>query len=260
MPISLPASSRTDRCSKGVAVGRLRSIPEALPLPETAHRDLFERIAVLEMENRTLQVEAERAAEQARFHLAEVEHRLMNSFGVIQALAISTARPGDTGDRFRASFVPRLIALALSHSFLCSNHSAGSTLDEVVRRCLLPQMDDSGRVTVIGPEVLLSAPIVPTLGLAFHELATNATKHGALSGPAGQVEVTWQLRPGATEEERAVEILWREQGGPPVRAPTRRGFGSRLLEHGLQRRGGLVRLDFAPGGLECHMWLPLEPV
>jgi two-component sensor histidine kinase len=112
-------------------------------------------------------------------------------------------------------------------------------------------------VMVTGPPVRLAPNAVVTLNLAFHELATNAAKYGALSAPEGHVEVTWTLR-RPRKKEPIVEIVWRERGGPPVRPPERRGFGSRLLERGLaQEFGGKVRLDFAPEGVECHICLPL---
>lgn len=108
-----------------------------------------------------------------------------------------------------------------------------------------------------GLPVRLAADAVEMLNLAFHELATNAAKHGALSAPEGRVEVSWALRRTDTGAQ-LVEIDWRERGGPPVTPPRRRGFGSRLLEHGLmQKFGGTVRLDFPPAGLECHICLPV---
>ncbi len=103
----------------------------------------------------------------------------------------------------------------------------------------------------------LAPNAVVTLGLAFHELATNAAKYGALCVPEGGVEVTWTLR-RSKKKAPLVEIVWREHGGPPVRPPQRRGFGSRLLERGLaQEFGGTVQLDFAPEGVQCHICLPL---
>lgn len=96
-----------------------------------------------------------------------------------------------------------------------------------------------------------------TLNLAFDELATNAAEYGALSVSDGCVERSWSLRQSA-DAVPLVETAWRERGGPPVRRPERRGFGSRLLERGLtQEFGGTVRLDFAPAGLECDICLPL---
>jgi two-component sensor histidine kinase len=100
---------------------------------------------------------------------------------------------------------------------------------------------------------------VEELGLAFHELATNATKYGAWSVPEGRAEIHWSLR-RARRGSAIVDIVWRERGGPPVAPPTSRGFGSRLLERGLARSfGGSVSLDFRPQGVECHICLPVTP-
>ncbi len=97
-----------------------------------------------------------------------------------------------------------------------------------------------------------------TLGMAFHELATNAAKHGALSMPAGRVRVSWQ-EAEADGRAPAPFLEWRESNGPPVRPPERRGFGSRLIQMGIAHElGGEVRLDFDPSGLRCTMNMPLR--
>ncbi len=91
--------------------------------------------------------------------------------------------------------------------------------------------------------------------MAVHELATNATKYGALSVPAGTVAITWTVTPGDTPHPT---LRWRERNGPPVATPTRRGFGTRLIERGLaQDLGGSVRLTYAPEGVVCTMDVPL---
>jgi two-component sensor histidine kinase len=133
----------------------------------------------------------------------------------------------------------------------------GAPLSEVAGRTLQPYDGVPGRVMVAGPPVRLAPNAVVTLSLAFHELATNAAKYGALSVAGGNVAVAWTLR-RSRNKLPLVEIVWRERGGPPVRPPQRRGFGSRLLERGLaQEFGGTVKLGFAPAGVECHICLPL---
>ena len=105
--------------------------------------------------------------------------------------------------------------------------------------------------------MLLAANLVATVSLAFHELATNAVKYGALSVPGGSVSVIWTVKP-AGRSARQVDIVWRERGGPPVKRPERRGFGSQLLERGIRSQAnGTVHLDFRPEGLECRICLPL---
>ncbi|MBE7211091.1 MAG: sensor histidine kinase [Gluconacetobacter diazotrophicus] len=219
--------------------------------------ELARRIAGLEAENHALRARAEASAEQAAFRLAEVEHRLMNIFATIQALANLTARPGDTGDAFRATFDARLLALARSHEMLGSARADGTTrLDEVIGQCLQPYDDASNRIGISGPAVHLPARDVPALGLVLHELSTNAVKYGALSVPAGRIDVTWQTR--MVDRACAVGIAWTERDGPPVRPPERRGFGSLLLRRGLPfASNGSVQLDFPPSGVTCRIQLSL---
>ena len=111
------------------------------------------------------------------------------------------------------------------------------------------------RVTASGPGVTLGPNAAVTLNMAFHELATNAAKYGSLSHPEGQVDVAWSV--DRSLEPATIAIDWREAGGPSVLAPSRRGFGSRLLEQGITRElGGTVTLGFEPQGLHCSMRLP----
>jgi len=107
--------------------------------------------------------------------------------------------------------------------------------------------------------VRLRPEAVVTIGMVFHELATNAAKYGALSLPSGHVQVTWTLDAGTAE--RWLRLEWLEMRGPPVQAPRRKGFGSRLIERDLGRQlGSEVRLEFLPGGVRCVMNLPLSRV
>jgi two-component sensor histidine kinase len=135
----------------------------------------------------------------------------------------------------------------------------GASLPEVVGHTLAAHAAAAGegRIVISGPPVRLSPASVVTVNFAFHELATNAAKHGALSVPEGRVEIAWTVA-RAEGGPCTVEILWRERGGPPVRRSERRGFGSRLIESGLAREfGAEVALDFAPEGVKCHIRLPL---
>ncbi len=101
---------------------------------------------------------------------------------------------------------------------------------------------------------------VPTLAMAFHELATNAAKYGALSAPGGRIEIRWQpVQPPGGEGRAELQIEWQEQGGPAVEEPQQRGFGSKLIEGSVAAElGGSARLLFAPEGLRCEMRIPLE--
>ncbi|MGH6956541.1 MAG: ATP-binding protein, partial [Caulobacteraceae bacterium] len=134
----------------------------------------------------------------------------------------------------------------------------GASLNDVARLTLEPYEPPGGatRVALGGAKVRLGPNAAVTLAMAFHELATNAAKYGALSAPAGRVDVAWTASCGAAE---VLEIVWTESGGPPASAPERRGFGARFLERALGREfDGEVELCFAPAGLVCRIRLPLS--
>lgn len=156
----------------------------------------------------------------------------------------------------RRTLTDRIVALAQSHDLLAEEQGKGVPLAQIIERVISPYARHD-RVVLSGKPVRLPANTVEMLGLAFHELATNAAKHGALSGRKGRVEITWTTR-CASKASYLLEIIWRERGGPPVVAPTRRGFGSRLLERGIPHDfGGTVTLHFHPEGLECRIGLPV---
>jgi two-component sensor histidine kinase len=162
----------------------------------------------------------------------------------------------------RSAFLARLLALAKTHDLLTATAWSGSSLRQVVLAELVPFGDDArpGRVVLDGPEVRLMPNATVALGMAIHELATNAVKYGALSTPGGRVAVGWRVTPARQpgEPDRRLHLTWAESGGPRVSSPSRRGFGSRLIETGLARElGGSVRIDFAPEGVCCVMDLPL---
>jgi len=198
--------------------------------------------------------ERRRAEERRALLVAELNHRVKNTLATVQSLSEQTLksspRPGDFAPTFRG----RLQALARAHDLLTRESWEGATLGDVARAALAPWLGggDGGRIGVGGPRVLLAPRQALALSMALHELATNAAKHGALSVPGGRVSLAWR-RGGP-----AVAVEWTEEGGPPVRPPERRGFGSRLLGRALSAElGGAVELDFAPGGVRCATRLPL---
>jgi two-component sensor histidine kinase len=112
------------------------------------------------------------------------------------------------------------------------------------------------RIRLRGPRINLQPSAVLALGLAVHELATNAVKYGSLSVPDGRVHVMWAVTAGT--DEPALLVEWVESGGPPVRKPERQGFGTRLIQRGLaQQLGGEIKLDFAPAGIRCVITFPM---
>jgi PAS domain S-box-containing protein len=197
--------------------------------------------------------------EHLRFLLDELNHRMQNTLATVQAVALQTLR-GHADKDVVDLFEGRILALAKAHSLLGRENWDAVSLRDVLDRILPPfGLKDRGgtRFSVEGPDVRLHSKAALTLAMVFHELATNAAKHGALSdGAAGHVDIAWQIEP-SPEGER-MRLRWQESGGPPVKPPGRKGFGSRLIEGGLaQDLGGEVRLDYEPAGVVCQIVMPV---
>jgi PAS domain S-box-containing protein len=186
--------------------------------------------------------------------MGELLHRTNNLLAVVQGFARQTAR----GSRSLAEFIPkfgaRLQGLGESSVLLARQDWRGADLDALIRAQATP-FADASRLTLTGPPILLSPRAVQNVGLALHELFTNATKYGALSLPAGHVEVEWSLA-GAGEQRRLV-LRWRELGGPTVTRPRRAGFGrvvaEQMIANALDAR---VTTSFAPEGVTWTLELP----
>ncbi len=198
--------------------------------------------------------EAQAEMERRELLLAEMGHRVKNTFAAVQAIAGQTGRHAPSFADFREAFGARLRVLARSHDMLIRGHWEDAPLRQVIEDSLKAYDEEPGRTSVEGPPALLPANRVVMASLVFHELATNAVKHGALSAPGGRVHVAWTVDAGSGAGR--AEITWRERGGPAVTPPERRGFGSQLLQQGAAF-DGTVRLDFQPEGLECRIVLPL---
>lgn len=185
--------------------------------------------------------------------LGEALHRVRNLLGLVRSIAGRTATAGRTADQFRDDFLGRFTALVEAEE-LAYRSDKVVRLDVLLERILKPYRGGEGAVSVVaGPGVLLRADAVTALGLAFHELATNAAKYGALSRPEGQVRVEWQA------EGRNIVIRWTESGGPTVSAPPVPGYGTHLIRGSTTYAlGGSVDLDFAPAGLRAEIALPLD--
>ena len=189
-----------------------------------------------------------------RLLMRELTHRSKNLLAVIQAMARQTARHSGSIDKFLERFSARVQALARSHDLLVQESWHGASLKELVRSQLAYYLDrEPDQVSIEGPDIRLKPEAAQSLGLALHELAANAAKHGALSRSSGRVEISWQ----PLTENGGVELFWRETRGPKVSAPKRRGFGSMVIEHNLTRAlDAEVLLDFAAEGLICRVAVP----
>ncbi|HEX3919265.1 MAG TPA: HWE histidine kinase domain-containing protein [Caulobacteraceae bacterium] len=208
----------------------------------------------------SMDITARKAAdERQRLLLDELNHRVKNTLASVQSIALQTGRASSTASEFEGAFVSRINALARVHDLLTAVAWEGASLADVVGQTLSPYRARSqpDRISWIGPEVRLGPNAAVTFAMAFHELATNAAKYGALSAPGGRVEVEW--RNDASGDPPALEIVWRESGGPPVSPPAHRGFGGQFLERALAREfDGSVHLRFTSTGLVCGMRLPLS--
>jgi PAS domain S-box-containing protein len=191
-----------------------------------------------------------------RLLMRELTHRSKNLLAVIQAMARQTARRAGTIEGFLEQFSNRLQALARSHDLLVQEGWHGAGLRELVRSQLGHYLDrDGSQVRIEGPSLLLRPEAAQSLGLALHELATNAAKYGALSVPTGQVSIQWAAQTDA--DPPGLEIVWSETGGPPVVVPDHRGFGSLVVERNLA--GSLdaqVEMSFAREGVRCRIVIP----
>ena len=194
----------------------------------------------------TEQVQAD---ERQRLLLDELNHRVKNTLATVQAIAQQTLRGVSDPEAFAGAFEARLLALSQTHNALTDSHWAGAGL----RQILLQELGPYGaeRIVMNGPDVHLPARLALSLGMVFHELATNAAKYGALA-QAGKLVLTWSV------QNDALQFEWRETGGPPVVTPKRRGFGSRLVERSIAGElGGWVEADYAPDGLVMRFETPL---
>ena len=193
--------------------------------------------------------------ERRELFMAEMNHRIKNTFSAVQAVAALTRRHAPSVAAFQEAFDARLMVLARSHEVLIQSDWDEAPLWQVMERALEPYGGQPCRITLDGAPIMLPASLVVSVSLVFHELATNAVKHGALSEPDGKVDVAWTITP-TRKAARRLDIKWRERGGPIVQPPGSRGFGSQLLERGIPS-GGTVQQHYQPEGLECHITLPL---
>lgn len=195
--------------------------------------------------------------------LRELDHRVKNNLAAVISLAEQTGRSVSTYPEFSQRFVGRLNAMARMHSALARTRWKGAELRLVVSQTLEAfSPGESDRLVLEGPEVMVPPRAAQALTMALNELATNAAKYGALSGPEGRVSVRWSLMRPRADEPR-VELQWVESDGPPVATAPPRGFGSELIEGAIAHElRGKVQLRFPPEGVMCEMSFPLrsEPV
>jgi len=194
--------------------------------------------------------------EHQRFLLQELSHRSKNLLGIVSALADQTIRTCGDPKKFQSRFFGRLRGLAASNTLLAAGDWRGTSLRALVELQLSPFVDlPSERVAIQGPDIDLSAEAAQAIGLALHELSTNAVKYGALSVPNGRLTIFWEIE--LAEPAAGLKLDWRELGGPSVKVPERNGFGQvvmkRMVEQSLK---AAVEIVFAPEGLRWSLRAP----
>jgi two-component sensor histidine kinase/PAS domain-containing protein len=189
--------------------------------------------------------ERKRAEELQRLLNDELNHRVKNTLAMVQAIAAQTLRSAPDLASAHKALDDRILSMAKAHDLLTARAWTGADLQDVVARTL--DAFTPAHVTISGAGINVPPKHALSLSLALHELATNATKYGALSRPEGHVRVRWWM------EDGTLRLDWEETGGPPVAPPTRNGFGSRLLEQLLHELNGEARLNYDPKGVRCTL-------
>ena len=201
-------------------------------------------------------LERRRSAARDQLLMAELDHRVKNTIANIQALVVQTSRSADTLTGFVEGLDGRIQSMAKAHSLLSQSRWEGVSIDKLLREELNAYANGGPAVVLSGIDVLLTPKSALSLSLAIHELATNAGKYGALSMPGGRVTVNWRRA-----EDGGIELSWSETGGPPVKPPTRLGFGSTLIERALaMETGGRAANHYLRTGVVCEVFLPSASV
>ena len=190
--------------------------------------------------------------------IRELHHRVRNTLATVQGVMNTTAKTSANIEEFQEAFAGRIASLAKTHAVMTEQLQQSVSFQQLLTQVLGPYSDDQGlRIRLTGPVVDLPSQIAVPLGMAVHELTTNAVRHGALAKEEGRIEVGWGLI--EKDGERALLCVWNKFAGPPVTPPCREGFGSMLLKRVLsQQIRADVKVDFAPEGFRLRMSVPLH--
>jgi PAS domain S-box-containing protein len=211
--------------------------------------------------------ERKRVERHLRVVMRELSHRTKNLLAVIIAMVRQTARSSDDVAVLQSELIQRLQSLSASHDLLVAEDWAGASLEELIRAVLQPFVGTSDALVCEGPKVVVNATAAQNLGLALHELATNAAKYGALSTSAGQVRISWEIEPGDAQsgtepnggDTSRLRLTWAERGGPPVTPPRIKGFGRVVIERvAAQALSATVDYEFPPEGVRWSIAMPMS--
>jgi two-component sensor histidine kinase len=255
------------RAPDGVPLGALcvlDHVPRDLTEEQASTLTLLARQVMSQLElrraiaERDERLEASHRVEQRQSLLVrELHHRVKNTLATVQALVGATGRSTGSFDEFYRSFSNRISSLAKTHNLLTEDYWQTAPLREIVLNELKPFAESRvPRFMLFGPPVELSADLAVPVGMALHELTTNAVQYGALSASGGYVEIRWDVV--EVKGVRKLHLEWREHGGPPVSEPQHNGFGSTLLERILPMQcNGKVEVRYDRAGLRFQMDAPL---
>ncbi|WP_424934526.1 sensor histidine kinase [Amaricoccus macauensis] len=236
---------------------------EAVAATETGQH-LLEELRQLRAERderaelRRALAERDEALERQELLIDELNHRVKNTLSVVQSMTELTLKQAHVSKDMRDGLTGRLGAIARAHDLLTQEYWGAVALDRVVRETLEPFRSCAVTIETAGPAVPLRAKTAVALAMALHELATNAAKYGALSVAGGRVEVVWSMDEYCVDHAKQFRFTWTEAGGPAVALPSRRGFGSMLIERSLSAElRGTAELRFEAAGLVCSIEAPL---
>ena len=192
----------------------------------------------------------------SRSLIDELNHRVKNILATVQSIVWQALRTAPNAEVIREAIESRLFALSRSHDLLTMEQWEGAGLVDLLTDALKPFGSDgrAERIVIKGENIRLPPKSALALGIVFNELATNAVKYGAFANGAGSILIEWKLDP--SPQGSRVILHWQEKAGPLVTPPSRRGFGSRVIEHGLDALEATVTLDYRPTGLLCTMNIP----
>ena len=218
------------------------------------------RITLLEVVLRLAEsanMEREHANKQQDMLIAELNHRVRNILNLIRGLVSQSKEGAETIDQFAEIIGSRIHALARAHDQVTQTDWSPSSLYNLIHtEADAYASDGAGRVQIAGPDAMIAPGAFTTLALVIHEMMTNSCKYGALSDTRGQVTITISNR-----DDQSLGIDWRESSGPVVKAPTRRGFGSTIIERTIPHElGGIAKVDYAPEGLQASFTIPGEHI
>ncbi len=195
------------------------------------------------------------AERQQKLLVDELNHRVKNTLATVQSLVAQTARSTDLVGQFQKAVEGRILALSHAHNQLSQRRWAYAELSQLLHSGLEPYLA-KGNVILSGDPVQVPPQAALMVSMAVHELATNASKYGALSSSDGSIDLRWSTK--ANGAAPRLRLSWSERNGPPVVKPSHKGFGTRLLEQGIEKElGGKTLIDFASTGLYCEIEIPL---